>query len=123
MEISRTQYLQSKMKKERVALDQMIKQSGPSKSELEEKKLFCDKGSVSRSRVSCPPYPLNTPTNFVSSKVMPSMLSEKSNSEVSSAQEKTSASIAAFEEVLSASFSTTAIKPRIAPFPNFYERK
>jgi len=137
---SRAAFLSSKNQKERAALDQ-IKQHPHQKSDTKSKTQTSDKKSKTQTSdkkiegfdqieseiieatekavESAPALPL-LHISKISPQLVHSPLIESFKDEKSA---KASASVLAFEEVLSASFSTTAVKPRSVPFPNFEEWK
>ena len=129
---SRAAFLSSKNQKERAVLDQ-IKQhphqcDTKSKTQTSDKKIEgFDQIESETKRIeatekaveSAPALPL-LHISKISPQLVHSPLIESFKDEKSA---KASASVLAFEEVLSASFSTTAVKPRSVPFPNFEEWK
>jgi len=130
---SRAAFLSSKNQKERAALDQ-IKQHPHPKSDTKSKTQTSDKKiegfdqiesetkrmeATEKAVESAPALPL-LHISKISPQLVHSPFIESFKDEKSA---KASASVLAFEEVLSASFSTTAVKPRSVPFPNFEEWK
>ena len=128
MSSSRAAFLSSKNQKERAALDQ-IKQHPHPKSDTKSKTQTSDNviegfdkieskrsDATEKATESAPAMPL-----LRTSKISPQLVHSPFIADEKSA--KASASVHAFEEVLSASFSTTAVKPRSVPFPNFEEWK